>query len=111
MNLRKDHCIDRTKPPVTIVQPSLVCVFANQAAPVPGLEFCLSSESANLSKVWRARRLRPTGWLKPHSIQTQPSLKPTLGATSPQFKPMTTLNNGYLGSRIDEERSEMRYVV
>ena len=26
-------------------------------------------------------------------------------------KPKTTLNNGYLGSRIDEERSEMRYVV
>lgn len=23
----------------------------------------------------------------------------------------TTLDNGYLGSRIDEERSEMRYVV
>lgn len=23
----------------------------------------------------------------------------------------TTLGNGYLGSRIDEERSEMRYVV
>ena len=23
----------------------------------------------------------------------------------------TTLNNGYLGSRNDEERSEMRYVV
>ena len=23
----------------------------------------------------------------------------------------TTLNNGYLGSRIDEERSEMRYVM
>ena len=28
-----------------------------------------------------------------------------------QTKPMTTLNNGYLGSRNDEERSEMRYVV
>lgn len=27
------------------------------------------------------------------------------------YKPRTTLNNGYLGSRIDEERSEMRYVV
>jgi len=26
-------------------------------------------------------------------------------------EPRTTLNNGYLGSRIDEERSEMRYVV
>ena len=26
-------------------------------------------------------------------------------------KNMTTLNNGYLGSRTDEERSEMRYLV
>ncbi|KAJ0043565.1 hypothetical protein Pint_17108 [Pistacia integerrima] len=24
---------------------------------------------------------------------------------------ITTLGNGYLGSRIDEERSEMRYLV
>ena len=28
-----------------------------------------------------------------------------------EIKPKTTLNNGYLGSRNDEERSEMRYVV
>ena len=28
-----------------------------------------------------------------------------------RFNQKTTLNNGYLGSRIDEERSEMRYVV
>ena len=27
------------------------------------------------------------------------------------LKTKTTLNNGYLGSQIDEERSEMRYVV
>lgn len=27
------------------------------------------------------------------------------------LQPETTLNNGYLGSRIDEERSELRYVV
>ena len=26
-------------------------------------------------------------------------------------KTQTTLGNGYLGSRIDEERSEMRYLV
>lgn len=26
-------------------------------------------------------------------------------------KSITTLGNGYLGSRIDEERSEMRYLV
>ena len=30
------------------------------------------------------------------------------GAT---IKQMMTLGNGYLGSRIDEERSEMRYLV
>jgi hypothetical protein len=27
------------------------------------------------------------------------------------YKTITTLSNGYLGSRIDEERSEMRYLV
>ena len=30
---------------------------------------------------------------------------------SQKNKTKTTLNNGYLGSRNDEERSEMRYVV
>ena len=29
----------------------------------------------------------------------------------PESKSKTTLNNGYLGSRNDEERSEMRYLV
>ena len=28
-----------------------------------------------------------------------------------RFQSNTTLNNGYLGSRNDEERSEMRYLV
>lgn len=28
-----------------------------------------------------------------------------------QIQVNTTLGNGYLGSRIDEERSEMRYLV
>jgi hypothetical protein len=28
-----------------------------------------------------------------------------------EYKSNTTLNNGYLGSRNDEERSEMRYLV
>ena len=30
---------------------------------------------------------------------------------APPAQPKTTLNNGYLGSRNDEERSEMRYVM
>jgi hypothetical protein len=32
------------------------------------------------------------------------------GGTCPYLN-VTTLGNGYLGSRIDEERSEMRYLV
>lgn len=30
---------------------------------------------------------------------------------APNLSHKTTLGNGYLGSRIDEERSEMRYLV
>ena len=32
-------------------------------------------------------------------------------AETPGTKNRTTVNNGYLGSRNDEERSEMRYVM
>ncbi len=32
-------------------------------------------------------------------------------AARPGYNANTTLNNGYLGSRTDEERSEMRYLV
>ena len=34
-----------------------------------------------------------------------------LGLRFPLSKSITTLGNGYLGSRIDEERSKMRYLV
>lgn len=34
-----------------------------------------------------------------------------VGATGCLANVITTLGNGYLGSRIDEERSEMRYLV
>jgi trehalose/maltose hydrolase-like predicted phosphorylase len=34
-----------------------------------------------------------------------------LGAAIHQLITIMTLGNGYLGSRIDEERSEMRYLV
>ncbi len=81
-------------------------------APVPGLCFSFRDYT---SKVWRAfwppSREESDGRLKPQSIQTQPSLKQSMSDISPINKPKTTLNNGYLGSRIDEERSEMRYVV
>ena len=41
----------------------------------------------------------------------QTEAKAGLPERAPRHKQNTTLNNGYLGSRIDEERSEMRYVV
>jgi len=46
----------------------------------------------------------------PNRTQRKPRLKPK-AALAATIKPKTTLNNGYLGSRNDEERSEMRYVV
>ena len=38
-------------------------------------------------------------------------LLPPASMQKDKKKPSTTFNNGYLGSRNDEERSEMRYVV
>jgi hypothetical protein len=35
----------------------------------------------------------------------------TCASRGMRFKSNTTLNNGYLGSRNDEERSEMRYLM
>jgi hypothetical protein len=46
------------------------------------------------------------------TTQTTKQLKPKrVCSKGRRTKQKTTLNNGYLGSRIDEERSEMRYVV
>ncbi len=47
------------------------------------------------------------------SIQCVPSPSPVLRARTWYLihNIKTTLGNGYLGSRIDEERSEMRYLV
>ena len=67
-----------------------------------------------------ARSRAGRGWRATSITQTmQPLFKPSFSeriktvATSARFllKQKTTLNNGYLGSRNDEERSEMRYVV
>ena len=69
----------------------------------------------------RWARLRATrGWRATSITKTmQPLYKPSFSeriktvASPARFllKLETTLNNGYLGSRNDEERSEMRYVV
>ena len=43
-------------------------------------------------------------------LRTELYVRIPLGAAA-SFQNTTTLDNGYLGSRIDEERSEMRYLV
>jgi len=46
-----------------------------------------------------------------HTLRSPPFTRPVRHAHPVDPNQTTTLNNGYLGSRIDEERSEMRYVV
>ena len=58
----------------------------------------------------------PRGWALLYQythlkIVEKSKLSCDLFFTNRSLKPNTTLNNGYLGSRNDEERSEMRYVV
>jgi len=48
-------------------------------------------------------------WPNLHQLEARLKRRPQLQGSATQ--PKTTLNNGYLGSRNDEERSEMRYVV
>lgn len=54
-------------------------------------------------------------WKAPRNTKLRACLsRPVRGARGracASFETKTTLGNGYLGSRIDEERSEMRYLV
>ena len=56
------------------------------------------------------RRLRRQGTLRLPRAAERPACLP-LSARSDDILIHTTLGNGYLGSRIDEERSKMRYLV
>lgn len=69
----------------------------------------------------RALRARPPSALQPNPgagrakelerIACPPPRSRRAGGRSIPVVFTTTLGNGYLGSRIDEERSEMRYLV
>ena len=50
-------------------------------------------------------------YTKPQTDQNQPKRLFSPRTTKSQSNAETTLGNGYLGSRNDEERSEMRYVM
>ncbi len=87
MNLRKDHCYDR-------FAPRIVSFFPAPHGRPRGLV--------------RAGAQRGT---HTHTHTPNTMLKPFLVPRHAEEKITKTLNNGYLGSRNDEERSEMRYVV
>ena len=90
----------------------LSCSAAHRA--LAGLEMCLR-KGAFLGLSVRLRAFPPTHPVKPLSCADLFSVaKPNTEATTTTLwrsLTKTTLNNGYLGSRNDEERSEMRYVV
>ena len=56
------------------------------------------------------RGLRQGTFTEKESVCSDPETV-LLGLRYPLSKSITTLGNGYLGSRIDEERSKMRYLV
>ena len=81
--------------------------------------------------LWLAKAKPPAGWGSYHiflnragpargppsrvgGVRGRHSVNLSLAACASRalrFESNTTLNNGYLGSRNDEERSEMRYLV
>ena len=64
---------------------------------------------------WLPARKTTTGAVRAKELTTEYRLAvavPTVRCGSSGIRiSRTTLGNGYLGSRIDEERSEMRYLV
>ena len=99
MNLRKDHCYDRFAPRILIVS-LRVFVFLLSG----GEEEGAPEESDSWGGLVRRTHTH---------THTKHNAK-AIGAVSPEAassKITKTLNNGYLGSRNDEERSEMRYVM
>lgn len=97
MNLRKDHCRDpdqnrpRTRHPCRRARPP-----PRPAPRPPG-----------------RNRTHGADGVKEHIDTPAPPGRPWPVGGAARYHELihTTLGNGYLGSRIDEERSEMRYLV
>ena len=63
--------------------------------------------------MWTSSRVLLVSWDRALKLN-QPLtniLKSFISGSLTYYEKNTTLNNGYLGSRNDEERSEMRYVM
>ena len=97
MNLRKDHCnaIVHTHPRTVIEG-----VGAYESLLRPLFKPNTRQTKRLKQEVNQGDAIRP--------ISNRAVVSPFLPS---DIQTKTTLNNGYLGSRNDEERSEMRYVV
>lgn len=121
MNLRKDHCryLSKTERPANQRSPLSVGRFLSRflARRIRGFAYRHAREL--LSRSCRARCFRISQ--NPGTKSVKEHANERLAFASPEtecgrmlcceLKSKTTLGNGYLGSRIDEERSEMRYLV
>jgi hypothetical protein len=91
--------------------PNLSCSYFYKAALQLGLNGVSACNLALLRNCRYVSRIEPDGFLlrKLSNLPKKPNF--LRGVERPSFKTRTTVNNGYLGSRNDEERSEMRYVM
>ena len=115
MNLRKDHCRNlpsrTTREPVDITgggRGDAPAAGAPPSRPTPrgeGLVPLLAGETTN-----PRRGLRQGNLTREHAPAAPETVRRGVRRLLSHVS-KTTLGNGYLGSRIDEERSEMRYLV
>jgi hypothetical protein len=112
VNLRKDHCRNlqeqTTSEHVLISVGGGLRVLPAPVAP-PRRPGALGRPAAQNNKPRRGKR---QGLLKKWTAF--PRLRPFAARNGGPKAPVesnTTLGNGYLGSRIDEERSKLRYLV
>lgn len=103
MNLRKDHCrcLDR---PANRYQSDLPLPPAVPRGAV-GWQTSLNRATPGAQ---RAKEMQSIGT---DAVGDPDGARPLRDRTGHHTCVRTTLGNGYLGSRIDEERSEMRYLV
>ncbi|WZY99988.1 hypothetical protein YC2023_072317 [Brassica napus] len=113
VNLRKDHCrtLETERP-----ENDETSLSVGRFLTVPADSVVMRSSLAKTSVLVGFFRISPNPGTK--SVKENATKQPAFANPETVFvrkqccnvKSKTTLGNGYLGSRIDEERSEMRYL-
>ena len=105
MNLRKDHCRDPDEDDRERVNENAAGEGSSRPGAVPPLRHRAARRGHDRrTPARRAPRNTKLG-------SGGPARRAREARRAEDARNRTTLGNGYLGSRIDEERSEMRYLV